>query len=855
MSSTMRVFKSLGLAALLALTSTGVGVRAQAPRKTPRAVPGEIIVKYRPNASASARGEARRAIAASAVAVLNRHAQAAAGEGAMELLRVAPGSSMQALLQRMRGHAAVEYAEPNWIYTHQAADPLFVHQWALENSGQAVSGFRGTVDADIDATDAWAAATASSRQVYVGVIDEGIDINHLDLAAAVWTNPFDPADGVDNDGNGYVDDVHGWDFAANDRSVYDGIAGDASIDSHGTHVAGTIAARRDNGIGVAGVASGVTIIPAKFLGVSGGTTANAILALDYLTDLKTRHQLNIVATNNSWGGGAFSQALLDAITRAARHDILFIVASGNGGSDQVGDDNDAFAAYPGNYDTSASAGYDAVISVTATGQSDELAAFANYGATSVDLGAPGVLIASTTPQNSYAMSNGTSMAAPHVTGAAAFLNAISGMSGAQLRTALLDAVDPVPALTGRTVTGGRLNMARLLSAPPPTPVTANEIVLLAAEADTIAGNWVVKNDTTAAGGSRLQNANLGAPKVTPALPAPSHYFELTFTALAGRPYHLWLRGRAENNSWGNDSVHVQFDGSVDASGAATYRIGTTSSAEINLEDCSGCGLSGWAWQDNGYGTGVLGQPIYFSSTGPQRMRVQIREDGIGIDQVVLSPVRYLSTAPGSLKDDTTRLTTIGPPPPPPAANDEVTLYANDAALIAGAWTRTVDATAAGGVRLQNANAGAAKITTAQAAPADYFELTFAADAGRPYRLWIRGKALSNNWANDSVHVQFSDAVSSTGAAIYRIGTSSAAELNLEDCSGCGLAGWGWQDNGYGSGVLGPEVRFATGGLHTLRVQVREDGLGIDQIVLSAAAHLSAAPGTLKNDITILPRTP
>jgi phosphatidylserine/phosphatidylglycerophosphate/cardiolipin synthase-like enzyme len=191
-----------------------------------------------------------------------------------------------------------------------------------------------------------------------------------------------------------------------------------------------------------------------------------------------------------------------------------------------------------------------------------------------------------------------------------------------------------------------------------------------------------------------------------------------------------------------------------------------------------------------------------------------------------------------------------PPPPPPR---DVVLYASEAPLRVGAWIVESDATAAGGARIRHPNAGAAKVATASATPANYFELTFIAEPGRPYRLWIRGKADSNNWSNDSVFVQFSNSVTAAGAPIYGIGTTSAADVNLEACSGCGVAGWGWQDNGYGTGVLGPLIYFAGPGPTTVRVQTREDGFAIDQIVLSHSTFITASPGALKNDTTILPK--
>src|SRR4051812_6417822 len=190
--------------------------------------------------------------------------------------------------------------------------------------------------------------------------------------------------------------------------------------------------------------------------------------------------------------------------------------------------------------------------------------------------------------------------------------------------------------------------------------TGQDIVLWAAEAQSKA-NWTVVNDATAAGGSRLQNTDNGAPKVVTALASPSAYFELTFNAIAGVPYHLWVRGKALSNSTSNDSVHVQFDGSLDASNAPAYRIGTTSSLEVVLEECSGCGISGWGWQDNGWGArDLLGPTFFFDTTGPHRIRVQAREDGLGIDQIVVSSRQWLTTSPGSAKNDATILAETDP---------------------------------------------------------------------------------------------------------------------------------------------------------------------------------------------------
>ena len=303
------------------------------------------------------------------------------------------------------------------------------------------------------AVSAWAANKVGSPTVYVGIIDEGAFLNHADLKANTGFVPNEIAgDGKDNDGNGYVDDVNGWDFDGKNNSIYDG-----SQDDHGTHVAGTIGGVGGNGIGVAGVCWNVKFIVAKFLGRNGGTTANAILAINYLTDLKTRHGLNLVATNNSWGGGGYSPALRDAIAAANAANILFVAAAGNNTSN-----NDTTDNYPSNYmQDPACPNVIAVAAITSTGG---LASFSNYGARTVHLGAPWAAIWSTVPgknnSSSYASYNGTSMATPHVTGACALYAAINpGSTAAQIKAAILGAATTTSSLSGKTITGGRLNVS------------------------------------------------------------------------------------------------------------------------------------------------------------------------------------------------------------------------------------------------------------------------------------------------------------------------------------------------------------------------------------------------------------
>ena len=382
-----------------------------------------------------------------------------------------------------------------------------------------------------------------------------------------------------------------------------------------------------------------------------------------------------------------------------------------------------------------------------------------------------------------------------------------------------------------------------------------EIVLHAKNASPVIGNWRIVADSTAASGARVEQPDAGAAKIAAALANPANYFELKFTAKAKTGYRLWIRGRAKNDSYLNDSVYVQFSGSVTATGMPAYGIGTTAALIVIIEDCSGCGLHGWGWADTGYG--VATSPIYFTDA-EQTIRIQGREDGISIDQIVVSPVLYLNKSPGLAKDDTTILppspSSPSPPPPPPPMRTIAKWTGTDVPAVAGNWRFVDDTSAAGGRRIEQPDFGVGKIPTPLANPANYFELKFTAEANTPYRLWIRGRAQKDSYLNDSVYVQFNGSINSYGTPINHIGTTEAVTVVIEDCSGCLLAGWGWQDNGYGTGALGPLLYF-TGGEETIRVQGREDGISIDQIVLSPDTYLTTAPGKTKNDATILPKTP
>ncbi|MEX0670963.1 MAG: S8 family serine peptidase [Pirellulales bacterium] len=437
-------------------------------------VDGEILVQFADDADDFARQEVRFAVQSQHTDELRPRDEFG---GPLERITLGKGIGVERAIAALANRPGVLSAEPNWILQAAALsnDPGYGsgQLWGMYSDDQGSTvGPSGTTNAfGSQAEKAWDGGFIGASSVAVGIVDEGFDITHPDLAANVWVNPFDPRDGVDNDGNGYVDDVNGWDFYSNDNRVFDG-----AEDDHGTHVAGTIAGAGGNGVGVAGVTWNTTLISTKFLGAGGGTTANAIKALDYLTDLRKRHGINVVASNNSWGGGGYSSALHSAIIRHANAGILFVSAAGNGGSDGIGDSNDSVANYPSSYSTlqgtttTKAAAFEGVIAVAAITSTGGLASYSNYGASTVDIGAPGSGIYSTLPGGGYGTYSGTSMATPHVTGSAAlYAAAYPNASAKQIRDAILGSAKPTAALAGKTVTGGRLDVAALVQQVPIAP--------------------------------------------------------------------------------------------------------------------------------------------------------------------------------------------------------------------------------------------------------------------------------------------------------------------------------------------------------------------------------------------------
>ena len=421
--------------------------------------------------------------------------------GRSGLLRIKSRSRrVSALIEALSRRPDVEYAEPNFIVQTfgEPNDPQFPQLWGLKNIGQPINGgSAGTPDADIDATDAWETTLGNASNV-VAVVDTGIDYNHPDLAANIWSAPAPFTVVIDGVAITCAAGTHG--FNAIDKTC------DPMDDhNHGTHVSGTIGAVGNNGVGVAGVNWVSSVMGLKFLGAGGsGTIADAVDAIDFAIQVKSIFAgsggANIRVLSNSWGGGGFSQALLDQIREANDNDMLFVAAAGNSGIS-----NDFIPSYPASYASPN------VVAVLATTNLDARASFSNYGVKSVHLGAPGANVLSTIRNGGYLYASGTSMATPHVSGAGALVLAHCALSTSDLKDTLVQSVDPVASLATLVMSGGRLNVRRALdscSSPPSAPTSLSAFagdkqVRLVWTAGTNATSYRVKRSTTPGGPHQL----------------------------------------------------------------------------------------------------------------------------------------------------------------------------------------------------------------------------------------------------------------------------------------------------------------------------------------------------------------
>lgn len=418
-------------------------------------VPGELLVKYRAWPRKAALEDLQRQRGISTLRTFRSIA--------VRHLRLPEGMTVKEAMAILQDDPDVAYAEPNYVRRISLTpnDPDFGELWGLQN---------------VDAPEAWDTQTGT-HAVVVAVLDTGADWDHEDLTDNIWNNDDEAEDGADSDGNGYIDDIHGWDFV-NSKPEGDNDPGDDYHPSyHGTHVCGTIGAKGNNGIGVTGVNWSVSIMPLKILDAHGdGFVSDEILAIDYAI----ANGAKII--NASFSGDSYSQFEYNAIRDARDAGILFVAAAGNDGTD-----NDDIPAYPASYDL------DNIIAVAATDQSNAKAWFSNHGATSVDVAAPGVSIYSTSAGDNYHYSSGTSMATPHVAGLAALIWADNGgFTDDQVKERILKGVDVLPALTGEILMAGTINANNSINPPPMAPDAPSDLDVSTLSTTEIGLGWTDK---------------------------------------------------------------------------------------------------------------------------------------------------------------------------------------------------------------------------------------------------------------------------------------------------------------------------------------------------------------------------
>ncbi len=438
MGSQRRVQKFKSTYAVLTFSTLALwGASAQAQQQSPEYVPGEIIVKLK----SKSKSMQAQAFIGKAVSEKSMSLKGTWSGLNMHHFALKPGQSVESIVAELKADPEVEYAEPNYILKRQSA--------GFEGEPMAMSDVRAAASSDysafaqtnapIQASQAWSAASSSATPPVVAVIDTGLDINHdvFVQSGSVWTNPGEiPNNGIDDDRNGYVDDVHGWNFVSNSAAMVDD-------DGHGTHVSGIVLGATQDITAIPLEPAKIRIMPLKFLDGNGsGSTSDAVKAIYYAVNNGAK------VLSNSWGGGGFSNSLLDAIAYAYEKKVVFVAAAGNASSN-----NDSAPTYPANY------AVPNLISVAATTDLDGLASFSNYGSRTVHMGSPGSSIWSTYPNDLYGRASGTSMATPFVSGLAALMvREAPTMNGYQVKQLIFNASVPVSSLSSKTVTKARLNI-------------------------------------------------------------------------------------------------------------------------------------------------------------------------------------------------------------------------------------------------------------------------------------------------------------------------------------------------------------------------------------------------------------
>jgi subtilisin family serine protease len=565
---------------------------SQKRQRLPSFVPGEVLVRYRSEPIARSKGASMRiaALDGTLVPVDVQRTHASDLLPGLRLARVAPEDTLKAVAA-LRQNPEVLFAEPNYILKADITpnDPRF-----LSNEQYAL-GLMG-------APQAWDTRTGSTGagRIVIGVIDQGIDFNHPDLAANIWINPAETAgNGIDDDGNGFTDDVRGFNFVNNNGTTFSGSASE----DHATHVAGIAGAVGNNGVGVAGVNWSVGLMSLKFLDQNGfGDTLDAIDAIQYATAMRnlwesTNHAkgANIRVLNASFGGGLFSQNFLDAINQANAAGILFVAASGNVDNGTTEPNNDLVPHFPSSFDAPN------IIAVAAPNSVDGLTSFSHFGATSVDVGAPGNGILSTTPANTYSFFSGTSMASPQVAGAAALIWAQNpNLTVQQVKSILLTNGNAVSGLADKTLSGRRINvgnsMQAVLSGDVTPPVTVGSFHINSQNGRTVNLGWTASGDDGATGTASLYRVDFtdgGSGQISTikgVIPKASGSLQAVDVKIPFKHTSGTLTLREFDNA-GNEGTPVSLAVGVPASAGDPYTIAEGSTAALT-NGGSSIGLTG-----------------------------------------------------------------------------------------------------------------------------------------------------------------------------------------------------------------------------------------------------------------------